>query len=303
MKLGVRGYADSTMLLAVLCAVIGVLAPSTARAALTPIPVTTCQTITKSGLYVVQNALSNTSGDCVVIAAPNVTLVLNGYALTGGGTGAGIHVERFTKDWQPVIGVFIQGRGPTGFSQISGFANGIRNDADGTGGEFFSVINNTADGLLVNHAWGTNLAPISCTSNGASGVHIVGGGYNALIGPNASNNSSYGVWVQSSSGNTIDGVGGGGNGIAGLYIGCNPAFNGTATKCPGNASSDNNFLYEDGFEGSKFGFVIDLGNTHSAVTNNGGRTNTTDAVDENPTCDANAWYGNIFVTKNQSCIQ
>src|SRR6202022_4684803 len=68
-----------------------ILVPGAAKAA-SPIPITACQSITATGYYQVQKALSSAGGDCLVIQASNVTLDLNGKAISGAGTGAGIHV-------------------------------------------------------------------------------------------------------------------------------------------------------------------------------------------------------------------
>ena len=278
-----------------------VFAAATTAAALTPIPVTTCQTIAHSGLFVVQNNLNATSGDCIVIAARSVTLALNGYTLTGGGTGAGVHVRGYTSRFALVTGVFIQGGGAT----ISGFAYGIRNDAIGTGGDNFSLQNNTADGLLIYNAWGSSFFINDVSFNSGSGVHIFGGGNNLVSKGTAGNNATYGAWVQSSSGNSIVGLMATNNGIAGVYIGCNPAFNGKSSRCGRNPSSDGNFVYDNSAAGNSFGVVIDADGTANSITNNNVFANTNyDAVDENANCDADAWFGNFAgMTKNLLCIQ
>ena len=48
-----------------------------------------CGTLSASGKYVVQNDLTATSGDCLDIAASNILVDLNGFTLTGDGTGSG----------------------------------------------------------------------------------------------------------------------------------------------------------------------------------------------------------------------
>src|ERR1700674_109591 len=77
------------------CIGVGFLVQSTARAAVTSIPITACGPITEEGYYVLQNALTTTLGDCIVVAASDVTLDLNNMNITSTSnpkSGAGIHV-------------------------------------------------------------------------------------------------------------------------------------------------------------------------------------------------------------------
>ena len=62
-----------------------VLASSLAQAA--PKTLNDCKTITDPGAYVVGKNIS-ASGDCFVIAADNVNLDLDGFVITGNGTGS-----------------------------------------------------------------------------------------------------------------------------------------------------------------------------------------------------------------------
>ncbi|MGH9900357.1 MAG: hypothetical protein ACRD68_00800, partial [Pyrinomonadaceae bacterium] len=52
-------------------------------------PIRSCQTIDDSGSYLLTKSLT-AAGDCLVIAADNVTVDLNGFTITGDGTGKGI---------------------------------------------------------------------------------------------------------------------------------------------------------------------------------------------------------------------
>ncbi len=56
-----------------------------------PKSISSCKTIDEPGSYLVTKNLTAT-GDCLVVAAPNVTLDLGGYVLSGNGTGKGIWV-------------------------------------------------------------------------------------------------------------------------------------------------------------------------------------------------------------------
>src|SRR5215467_11079290 len=54
-----------------------------------PIEITQCQTISQPGSYKLVNNLTAT-GDCIVITAQDVTLDLNGFEISGNGTGSAI---------------------------------------------------------------------------------------------------------------------------------------------------------------------------------------------------------------------
>ncbi len=51
------------------------------------------------------------------------------------------------------------------------------------------------------------------------------------------------------------------------------------------------------------GIVIDLGDSHNAIADSTGESNTDDdAVDENKDCDHNDWTGNNFTKSSATCI-
>ena len=59
------------------------------EAAAAPRPINSCQTIDESGSYVLSRNLT-AAGHCLVLAADNVTIDLDGHTITGNGTGNGI---------------------------------------------------------------------------------------------------------------------------------------------------------------------------------------------------------------------
>ena len=58
-----------------------------ARAAAAPTELSSCQTIFSPGAYVVTQNLSNPSGDCLLLEADQVTIDLNGFVVSGAGSG------------------------------------------------------------------------------------------------------------------------------------------------------------------------------------------------------------------------
>ena len=84
--------------------------------------------ITSSGVYTLAAALASSgAGDCLSIAAKNVVLNLNGFAITGpgsGSNGSGIHVKNASSVW-------IEGQGAAALPPtISGWKYGIENDGN-----------------------------------------------------------------------------------------------------------------------------------------------------------------------------
>ena len=68
--------------------------------------------------------------------------------------------------------------------------------------------------------------------------------------------------------------------------------------------SNSNRIYDHSANGnSKYGVVIDLGNTRNSVSDVNSSGNTTmDMVDANASCDHDVWFFNAFATASQSCI-
>jgi len=300
-----------------------ILVPGAAKAA-SPIPITACQSITATGYYQVQKALSSAGGDCLVIQASNVTLDLNGYAISGAGTGAGIHVlatapgtktgkedsgtkteaeGKGTKTGTQIKGVFIEGRGAI----ISLFATGIEDDAIGTFGDYFDVNSNTGDGLLLKGAQGGHYSALLTDSNGGSGVHVRLGSGNTLVAVESDSNKAYGVWFDASSNNSLDGDVATGNVISGYYLGCSP--NGpNGVSCAQGSSSSNLIFGSLAFSGfqlpQQYGIAVDLGNTNNRIAENQSTSNTIDMLDKNVSCGTDIWFYNLFGTASPpaSCI-
>ena len=300
-----------------------ILVPGAAKAA-SPIPITACQSITATGYYQVQNALSSAGGDCLVIQASNVTLDLNGYAISGAGTGAGIHVlatapgtktgkedsgtkteaeGKGTKTGTQIKGVFIEGRGAI----ISLFATGMEDDAIGTFGDYFDVNSNTGDGLLLKGAQGGHYSALLTDSNGGSGVHVRLGSGNTLVAVESDSNKAYGVWFDASSNNSLDGDVAIGNVISGYYLGCSP--NGpNGVSCAQGSSSSNLIFGSLAFSGfelpQQYGIAVDLGNTNNRIAENESTSNTLDMLDKNVSCGTDIWFYNLFGTASPpaSCI-
>jgi parallel beta-helix repeat protein len=203
-----------------------------------PISITACQKITKAGFYEVDNNLIASlpsSGDCLVITAANVSLNLNHFGLFGATSAVGIHIMKTAAK------AFIEGDGST----IETFGEGIQIDAPGALVDNFTVLSNTDAGVLLNKVQQADLSNFSALNNKNDGVRIDGGGFNILQMPMISGNDRYGVWLQSSSHNSVGNFTVQNNTVAGIYIGCSAA--GPQGLCSRGAPASNyNYLFSGG---------------------------------------------------------
>lgn len=257
-----------------------------------PIAIIACGKITKPGLYELDNVLvasTSSAGDCLVITASNVSLNLNGFDLWGGAVSAvGIHVMKTASK------AFIEGNG----SIIQAFGVGIQIDAPGALVDNFTVLSNTDAGVLLNHVQQVDLSNFSATTNKNDGVRIVGGGYNVLQMPVISGNGRFGVWVQSSSHNSIGNFEINKNALTGIYIGCSQA--GPRGLCARGATASNyNYLFSGTIKDSglqQYGVAIDLGDNFNRVVNVFASQNFVfDLLDVNPDCGTNYWFAEPII--------
>jgi hypothetical protein len=255
-------------------------------------PILACGSITKSGAYEVDRALTaSATDDCIVISASNVTLNLNQLSITGAGGGAGIHVTRTAGN------AFIEGGGAT----ISGFVEGIEIDGPNAVVENFTVSNNGDAGVLLNGAKQAKVSNFAASGNYKDGVRLFKASMNVVQVFSAENNGRYGVWLNASSRNTI----GGGfnvqdNAAAGIYLGCwGDGPNGQACT-PRMAPSLYNYIFNGGAYATsggqqRYGIAIDLADNFNKIANVTSRYNTSsvspyyDVVDQNPDCGNNLW--------------
>ena len=177
-----------------------------------------CGTITESGSYLLRKNLT-AAGDCIVVDADFVTLDLNGFTLSGDGTGTGIG-DRGTVSRK---GITIRN------GIVTNFRNGIQISASqGLLIERIQVIGNSAYGLITN---GTAIVRESLAfENGADGFNV--GARSLITGSNSSANGGTGIVIDLGStaiGNIVDQ-----NGNNGLV-----AFSGGNTTIVNNTSWNN----------------------------------------------------------------
>ncbi|HVA79904.1 MAG TPA: hypothetical protein VNF29_03165 [Candidatus Binataceae bacterium] len=269
---------------------------------------TACQTtisacgcvITKADLYTLSGTFAagstfNADGSCIEVAAPNVDLNLNGATITGTSSSSG-------------IGVFFLKRANNGVLEgfdatISKFEVGLQIESNNILTDYFTTNSNTT-GILIHGVHGGAITDFTSDSN-TNGVVIedtTGSNINTFT---AGSNTNYGVWVESSSNDQINDFNTQKNGGTGTYVGCAATGGPSGARCTsGGRPSNNNRIY-DAFSGSNGGdgIAIDLGDSGNLVTDIDATSNTgDDAVDENPSCDHNLWFGNSITKAGSSCI-
>jgi hypothetical protein len=268
------------------------------------ISIGSCTKIGKAGLYEVDaiSGLSSPSGNCIVIAASNVIVYLNGFPLTGSGSGAGVHILPSASN------AFVEGRNAV----ISGFAVGIQIDGAKDLAENFTASNNTDAGVLLNNAKQAKLSNFTATSNSNDGLRIYKGSYNIATGSlDIRINGRYGIWLLDTSHDSVGGFDAADNPVAGVYIGCSSTGPIAAHCSPSIPPSKYNSIFDgtvmaNEINSQQYGVVIDLGDDYNRITNISSFTAFEiggDLVDENPNCANNDWFGHgIIYQPTQSCI-
>ena len=230
-------------------------------------------TITKSGFYQVQKALSTPGmlnpqdNSCIAVSAPRVTLSMQGYSIENTLTsiGSGIHLNASAAN------SIVAGGG----SIITGWENGIEDEASNV--IITNVVtdyNNNA-GILVQDASNVTVNQFGSQNNKQYGVLLNGTTYSQI---------SNGTVDPLSSGSGI-----GNNAVAGISVApaSKPVKPDNGPRIFGNCVMGNS------------GFGIQLqGNVHNAkVTGNEVTGNTNgDLSDLSNDCGSNLWFGNEFGT-------
>lgn len=274
------------------------------------IPITQCGTvISVPGNYVVSQSLTSSSNtvDCIDIDSPAVVLQLaNNLSLSGPGgtavTAVGIKIAKGADGLQLNIGN----------DTIEGFGIGIDEEASAVSISALDsdVMDNAAQGILVQGANSVLLESVNSEKNGGAGLELLHSSGVIVQGvPNLQKNGGYGLWVRSSSGNYFFNLESASNLLSGIYVGESAADRLGSTKKKKLGARDNEPSNDNVFSNSAAianvgaGFAIDLGDSHNVVNTCTAESNTgLDAFDGNKDCDHNSWTGNFFSTTNANCI-
>jgi hypothetical protein len=259
-------------------------------------PVTSCQTISVSGSYRASGTLTANSGDCLILAANNISLDLANAQLSGSGTARHAILLEPTATGSSVQRGEIVGTWHTAVldeASDSVIFNTDFSDANLTVG---ITVAGQAKQLVRNVVISDNdisKAPSSF------GIHLSLAD-NCIIENNDVSDGAgiYSIWLDGSSNTTLIDNDESSSPNVGVYIGCNhsPASFGQ-TCLP--VSSGNTLLGEDASSAKNDGIVIDLGDSGNRVFASFGSI----MLDENPDCDSNVWLGNSFTSASPSnCI-
>jgi len=267
------------------------------------------------------------AGNCLEMAADHDILDLVGHAIIGNGSGIGILIQSSAHDST------VQGTDTSEVGQavVNHWGTGIEVDANNVVIELFNGIGapsmfdtgNTGDGILLKSASSVTVDNFHASSNGGSGVDVQGGSNNRFMncdsltntgngmvfassnGNTISNctitgNTGYGIWLNTSDQNQIFTSAVAGNKKIGILVGCQKEG-----KCLGSKGSNLNHFSSTGAKGnSGAGVTVEQGSSNNQITSmtasgNGGGN---DLIDNNPNCDGNLWFNNIFGSASQSCI-
>lgn len=253
-------------------------------------PITACGRIARPGYYKVDNALVAQAdpGDCIQISAPNVSLNLNGYSVSGANAGVGVGVQVMPT----AANAFIEG----GSATISGFFDGVEIGGVGAIAENFNAENNSDAGVLLNRARLANVANFIASNNRFDGVRFAESVQSVVQSFAASGNNRYGVWLVGSSHDAVSAFTVSDNIIAGVYLGC--SFDGPGGTCPRFAPKSNfNVIFagvastSESVPSQDYGVAIDLGDISNRVADITAQWNSTyDIYDANQVCGKNAWF-------------
>jgi hypothetical protein len=250
-------------------------------------------TISKPGFYQVIQNLSASSGDCIDVNTSHAIVFLNGYQISGGGTGVGI---RFTSRANHS---FVEG----GNANLSGFAIGVEDDAPFVHGDNFNADSNGTGGLLLNGAQSSTFSNFQASNNGSYGVRFLMASSAVAESAQASNNGSYGIWLDGASGVRIDNFDTEQNASAGVYVGCSSSGPGGA--CSGAKHLNSADQIYDGFADGNgpYGVAIDANATDNIVTAVESMNNKSADLIDFGKCGTSSWFGNAFASATPNgCI-
>lgn len=182
-----------------------------------------CQTIGSPGSYVLVRNLTAT-GDCLVVNADHVTIELQGFVMTGNGTGSGV-----TDNGVPRTGIVLRN------GTIRQFETGISfplNVSTGIVLERIRAVSNTGTGIRV----GSKSAVRDCVadSNGGNGIEAFD--ESIVSGSTATGNTFNGILVGI--GSTVTGNVANANGIDGIIANAGSTVSGNTARGNGDNGLD-----------------------------------------------------------------
>lgn len=256
-------------------------------------------------LYMVRNNLvtNSASGDCIHVTVPGVTVDLNGYTLTGNGTGAGVTIMA------EGTGAHITSSLPGG--TITAFSTGIMDLASSVLIENLVVSGNLAAGIHLSSVDGSVVKANSVNNNLRYGIYLEKTNncvvqHNPQVSFNGNGTVGYGIWVRNSANNLIIANELNNNFLAGIWVGFSDR--GVSGSCPWTASpSVDNVIANNGPVNANgqvgIGLECTSAGSNSVFNNTASGNSMFDGYDSNPGCDSNLWGLDDFaVVNNPACV-
>jgi len=240
------------------------------------VPLSNCGTLNQPNtIYVLQNNIT-TSGTCFTIADDNITLYLNGYNITGDGSGYGVYVGT-GNHYSTIRNGFIYNFN-TGISMDNSYSNIIKN---------IILSQNSNDGIKMNGGTGYNqLINLTANFNSRYGVYITGEiENNWLVNSTVNNNSEFGVYLYETSRNKI----------LNNYIFGN-RHNGIRLRWYSNHNRIiENIIERNGLNGNRDGLQLKENPTNNTISENIIRYNYDDGINLEEGSNNNLVYNNTII--------
>jgi parallel beta-helix repeat protein len=230
------------------------------------------------------------AGPCIVIKAQNIGLNLNGHSVlgtTGGGSG------------------IVVAAAATGATVLNGNVDhwGTGIDDIGKNARLMKLrLKNNSIAILLAGAASATVTNNTFPGNTTASV-VANKANSAMITQNVSTGDvHYGIWLKSSSGDTVANNRLSQNGIAAIFVGCTAGGIKNVLTCTPSTHdviAGNRLVYS-----IRLGIAIDRGNTYIQVHNNTvSSSGTFDLFESNPACGTNSWKADTFSTHNRACAK
>jgi parallel beta-helix repeat protein len=269
--------------------------------------ITTCPyVITVGGIsnspevYKLKANLSCPYEDGIDIQASYVKLDLNGYSITGSGSGYGNgHGILVYSSGDRLTGITITGPSPN-LSAIQTFTYGIELD---------NVDDSTVENVVLsNNLYGLSTSLLNQVSNTVTRLQV--------LNNTATLNGQNGIALFNSTKSTVSGNLAAGNGTnpvnGGILIWAGDHNLVTLNNADGNLvdgidiynSTDNKVTWNSAFGNANAGILMFFDSTLNLVNHNTAKGNGKfDLGDYDVSCSTNTWSDDWFLTNNQSCVQ
>ncbi|MGC9309831.1 MAG: TIGR03790 family protein, partial [Candidatus Nanoarchaeia archaeon] len=210
-----------------------------------------CMNFTSSGEYILQNNIE-TNDTCFRIQANNVTIDLNGYNITGGGTGKGVLVDGYNNSIIKDGEIYNFTDGVSLKYNLDNTLTNITANSNDYGIYFFRSSNNTLTNITANennygiylNSESNNNTLTNITANENNyGIYHLTSSSNTLANIITNENSVLGIFSKANFGDTLTNITANSNAGSGIYISSN---NNTLTNITANSNAGSGIYIKKG---------------------------------------------------------